>query len=332
MNEREKAYCRIDQWDAAGKGHRVQKIAIWELQSGKFNPNLFIGYNIIVPPEKIDYSATNEHSMDTTGTYLINRPNDIYHILSGSTADRLQYCIDHNIDIINVSLDSGGWYNDIDTPLKEAFIAQGGIIVCSAGNDGSDGLSGLSRDPLTISVGAVKFVEDRIVRESFSSYDDRGTDLNCMGFDGVVPVHKSTPVSGTSFAAPWVGSILAYFRSDFIDRNGRKPTYQETINLIESNCIDIETVGYDVYSGHGILRLPVPTIEDEPPEIDKLRVTVTANSTIANVNGTPYNLVQAPVIVNGRLMLSFKDIAEITGGTVVSYDNETKTAVFDIGC
>lgn len=330
MNERERVYCRVDQWDAAGRGQGKQKIAIWELQSGKCNPKLFISYNVIVPSEKVDYDDIEEHGMDTPGTYMINRPRDEYHILSGSTSERLQYCIDHQIDIINVSLDSGAWYNEKDSSLKAEFLAQGGIIVCSAGNDGKDGLSGLSRDEATISVGAVQYSGDRIVRRHYSSYDTRGTDLDCMGFDGVIPVHRTTAVSGTSFAGPWAGSLLAYYRADFIERNGRRPTYEETLAFIKTNTEDMETEGYDVYSGNGILRLP-EAVYAEPEEPAYNLVTMASGSITALVNGEPVTLAAAPLIAyDGKLMLYMKDVAKLIGGEVLSWDNATKTAVFKL--
>ncbi|WP_139994537.1 copper amine oxidase N-terminal domain-containing protein [Paenibacillus paridis] len=77
--------------------------------------------------------------------------------------------------------------------------------------------------------------------------------------------------------------------------------------------------GYDQRTGHGVFRLPeiiaAPTYDV---------ITATVGSVIGTYNGDRVNLAAAPQLIDGRVFVGLRDVAELFGASV-AWDNAKKT-------
>lgn len=307
-------YTGIDRWHAAGFTGKGIKVLVYEVA----NPTMinYPDYNgKVKDPLGICFSdIPRTHMEDVTDTELYFGPGTVEVIVwRDSLPSALQYCLDHDVDLFNYSA-SGGYSTDEFNELEAKCIANGTFFVCAAGNYGNEGLTPMSRKDTWLSVGALKLSPDGVAGRTFySSYDGYGDDLDVMGFGDIIfpdPHTGSTKgVSGTSFAAPSIVGMLACFKQWFYEKNLRKPTWTETYVFVLDNCKDLEIVGYDAFTGNGVMVMP------EVKPIRRLEVTM--NSVNAFLNGVPKTLVTPPVILDARTQIGLRDISDLSGGTLV---------------
>ncbi len=201
-------------------------------------------------------------------------------------AEGVTWAANNGAHIVNASyaLTSSSSVNSAAAYLKE----KGGIMVVSAGNDGSQWSFGDSIN--LISVSATSSSDQKTSWSSYGSFVDVAapgagiyTTSNGGGY---------AAVSGTSFSAPLTAGILALIKSA-----NWNLTPDQMENILEQSALDLGNGGFDVYYGHGRVdaRAAVllaqqttggadnPTPDATPPSIN-FDLTNTQLSGIASVS------------------------------------------------
>lgn len=318
---RELSYCRVDQWHAAGYTGKGIKVLVYEVA----NPTM-INYpdyaGRVKDPLGICFSSIRgTHMEDVVDTLLLYAPDVEVIVWRDNLPAAVQYCIDNNVDVFNYS--ASGSYNTAEfNALEEKAIANGTLFVCSAGNDGYLGLTGMSQKDTWLSVGALRMdPAGNIGRTYYSSYDGYGNDLDVMGFgDQIFPnTHfpgETKGVTGTSFSSPSVAGMIACYKQWFYEMKSRKPNWTEVYTFILSNCTDLESLGYDQHTGNGIFIMP--EVEKEMEHVVKIKI----GSTNAKLDGQDIQFLIAPQIVQNRTMLGLRDLANLLGAQITLNGDE----------
>ncbi len=167
--------------------------------------------------------------------------------------EALEWAIDNNIDIVNMSL--GGTYNS--KALHEAILQAnnaGIIIVAAAGNQGN-GINTITypaKYPEVISVGAV---DENYKIASFSSRNsqENGIDIVAPGVEVVSLTNDGeyATMSGTSMATPHVTGAFAALKS-----KNKDVTSSELINKIYETATYL---GNKNYYGYGVVNIAKAT-------------------------------------------------------------------------
>lgn len=228
------------------------------------------------------------------GLYSIKALNDLGVGTTGSLIEGIQWAIDQDIDILNLSITTTT--NDVilENSLKTAY-AKGIILVGAAGNMGAEkepSVTYPAKLNTVIAVGAVvtdsltKLPESSIGAEVeiaapgktiFSTYPSEW-DFEDGKQDGY------TTLSGTSMAAPHVTGVLALYKQRFPEMNNK-----ELRALVAGLAKDLGDKGRDTKFGFGLVQY-AKTIEGTP-QIAKtvergkvvLGFTNSANITIVSV-------------------------------------------------
>ncbi|MCG6900791.1 MAG: S8 family serine peptidase [Gammaproteobacteria bacterium] len=217
---------------------------------------------------------------------IINAEGDAF---GSDAAEAIYYAVDNGARIINASwgIPAGGATQAELAVLEQAIqyaASHGVIVVAAAGNSGTEGLYFPASMPETIAVGSSNWLD---VRSDFSSYaspaDQEILDVVAPGeaiwnagvlsaYDAWIlndwllfpefdwePWHPGDDVyiggDGTSFAAPLVSGYLGLILS-------RNPcaTPAQARDILRSSATDIESTGYDVFSGYGRINMVVPDL------------------------------------------------------------------------
>lgn len=156
----------------------------------------------------------------------------------------LQWALEEEVHIVNIS--AGGDYtgNDIQPVLKELY-DKGVVVVCAAGN-ASNFLIFPAEDKHTLAVGAV---DKKLEKARFSNFGPRllvmapGVELlGCWTDNGYAKL------SGTSMAAPIISSILA------LERGIRSINLRDVIAKIAWTSKDMQAFGWDMNTGWGLIE------------------------------------------------------------------------------
>ena len=194
----------------------------------------------------------------------------------------INYAIDNNADIINMSLAAYQEDQLLEESIEEAF-NEDILMIAAAGNEANNGLAYPAAYEQVFSVGAVNIDHTR------SSYSNYGDDLDIVAYVGDDPlleknsVYQSTlacfidycnnnnigsgfssfNLIGTSFAAPQVTSLAALIKS-------KNPEFssQQIIDKIIQSSIDIGEIGKDEQTGYGVINYE-KAMTDEVNESDE---------------------------------------------------------------
>jgi hypothetical protein len=325
LNHKELSLCNAIQWHEAGYKGKGIKIAVKDLSG--INPNLPIFEGKVSDPFQENEIGYNTHVQHVVSVIREVSPEAEIFILGSSWPANLKYCIENEIDLVNVSTtesyDYGPW-----NELEAEAIEKGTFFVCAAGNDGKEGLRGFSNKDTWLSVAAThmqKWNNDKIVRASYSSYDQKieGNHLDVTGFSALTVPHTTqgkTTVTGTSFASPWVVGLLALYRQWFKETYKRKPAFDETMEHVTLNTLDLESPGFDFYTGHGLFSLP-----EVPKEREKIEMFIGKDKGLKN--GQEVALYISPIIQNARTLVGLRDIGELFGFKVTWDGTQEKITI-----
>jgi len=199
-------------------------------------------------------SYYSEHGKATFDTILKTSPNSLIdwvemahstHIgnLASFTAttkygkmDKIEFAeFVKKYDIITVSQE--GTYG---IELENIFFDSGAILISSAGNRGSDGVSGRFKR-IGLSIGAVEFIGSRLETERYSSIGEE-VDFATLHYE----------LEGTSFSAPTFAGMCALIMGRYGIKN------QSEITEIMKSIIPVDygDDGHDPYFGWGVPILP----------------------------------------------------------------------------
>lgn len=151
--------------------------------------------------------------------------------------------------IINLSLGGPSRSKTILGALHKV-IADGGIVVCAAGNDGDFATSWPANDEQTISVAATDKDEKPADFSSPSSVDVAcpGVQILSLYSNGTYAV-----LSGTSMACPWFSGWLAIYFGDLLAAGKPLPNQEHLFGTIEQWTKDIHEPGKDRKTGYGLV-------------------------------------------------------------------------------
>ncbi len=177
-------------------------------------------------------------------------------------AESMQWCIDNDIDVINISLGTGSSDPDFHRLAKIAK-AKGILLFTSAGNRAERGLTKLALNPDWIAVGALRLYNpgksnEYITRASYSSISKANAEVwssvEVTVFSGInIQSPKNTigfAFNGTSCASPLMAGMTTLLKQ-IIDLN------QDSIReLLPKQAHDLGVPGFDVEYGYGMFVLP----------------------------------------------------------------------------
>lgn len=164
----------------------------------------------------------------------------------------IDYAVEQNVDIINMSLGDSTSTSRFEMPLEShlSVAREAGIpVVCAAGNDSVNVANSYPAcSPLTIAVSALN--ESLSFASSYSGYGKEidfcapGSLITSALLDG--QTRETTVKSGTSMAAPHITAAMTYLIMD-------NPTasVQSLYDLLTRYCRDLGEPGKDQYYGNG---------------------------------------------------------------------------------
>ncbi|MDI3480813.1 MAG: hypothetical protein PWQ97_468 [Tepidanaerobacteraceae bacterium] len=323
INRKAFEFCNILTWHKAGYTGKGVKIAHLE---GNFDTALpFFDGKVLDPFNTSVAGLLNVHQQKTCDIIHQVAPDATIYTLPTSypakpgMIESMEFCIKEGIQLASMSL--GG--STIDEVVKEEIKAyQNGVFLLkSAGNEGSRGLNELTKMEHWFSVGACHLTKDKPVRASYSSY---GPELDIMALSNLYVHDAKTPgriftQEGTSFSSPFAAGMLALFYQWFMEAYGRFPFISEAKEFIYDNCLDLEILGFDNYTGYGLFILPPEIPEPEKADIsdkevkNSMRIELHINSNVIKVNGVQKSIDTAPFIKDNRTFVPIRFIAEEMG-------------------
>jgi subtilisin family serine protease len=167
----------------------------------------------------------------------------------------IDLALEHRADIISLSLGTSSPHPELERVCRKA-VAQGTIVVASAGNSGPslDTVLYPAHYDVVISVGAID-ISKQIAR--FSSRGKR-VDVVAPGVQvySCYPGGRYAYLSGTSMAAPYVSGILALYLS--YRRLHEGPQWKEEVLVLKKRlletAVDLGPPGFDFSYGYGLIN------------------------------------------------------------------------------
>ena len=132
---------------------------------------------------------------------------------------------------------------------------KGCFLVHGAGNDGEDGVLNVVKNDVFKAVAAYKLFCGKPKKESFSSV---GEEVDFASLDNLRATWDNKRHTGTSFSAPVFAGMVGLVQDFFIAQIGKQLDYENLLQFIKDNCIDLEETGIDNKSGFGLFILPEP--------------------------------------------------------------------------
>ncbi|MCB5287977.1 MAG: S8 family serine peptidase [Candidatus Cloacimonetes bacterium] len=227
------------------------------------------------------------------------------------------YAADNGCHVINMSWGDPN-YSAIIADACDYAYARGVVLVASAGNDPGDNLSYPAKLSNVISVGAVNSAK---VLTGFSSYG-QDLDLVAPGQD-ILSTYKDSgkdmymQMSGTSMSSPYVAGSVALLLSMV---PGLSPA--EVRARLLGATDDLNTPGFDIYTGHGLLNvkklldnLNPPFVQIDYP-LDQIGITGTTEirGSVYGESFARYTLMYRSI--SNPNLGSWKDIFEHTSQPV----------------
>lgn len=167
----------------------------------------------------------------------------------------MELALENKADIISLSLGTPTAHSELERVCRKA-VAQGTIVVASAGNSGPslDTVLYPACYDIVISVGAID-ISKQIAR--FSSRGKR-VDIVAPGVRvySCYPGGRYAYLSGTSMAAPYVSGILALYLSYRRLHDG--PEWKEEVLVLKKRLLetatDLGAPGFDFNYGYGLIN------------------------------------------------------------------------------
>jgi len=321
LNQKEFEYSNILIWKNWIKNNCKETIKI-----GVFDENVNVNAPYlsgkIKDPFNITSKELNSHGNQVCNIILQACPNAEIHILSSNYPssngkgyiEGLKYCKDNKIPLVNMSMNN--IENDVIRKAELDVYNSSTFLVCASGNFGNK-MSTQAQESQWFSVGAEHLVDGVLVRTDYSSY---GEELDIMNFSGL-EVNGDT-LEGTSFSSPLTVGMIALYWLWFKIIYKRVPTIPEIKEFIFSNCVDLENVGVDSFTGHGNFILPKII-----PEVKNMTIVMKIDSNDIYVDGVKETTTTPARLMNGSTYLPLRLISEKLKGRSIKdlkWNNTTK--------
>ena len=213
--------------------------------SGEFHHGTFVSSVIVDCTPNLN----NIKIMPVKASYNGDGDDDI-----ATWAKGVDYAVEHGAQIINMSLggheevaegDEVKKYEALRAAVKRA-VAAGVTVVVAASNEGS---STSAQSPANIREAiTVAAVDESNTLAEFSNFG-ANVDFSAPGVDiaGALPGGVVSFENGTSFATPHITALCAMIKMAHPDYSP-----QMIEKVLMSNCADLESKGWDYYTGYGI--------------------------------------------------------------------------------
>ena len=252
-----------------GKG---VKVAVIDTGVDKTHTDLKIagGVNVIGQAEQSNYADDNGHGTEVSGVIAAQNnsigvagvaPNVQLYAVKALGSDGvgylsdiiagIQWCINNNIDIINMSFSSPEGDPYLQKAIQLAY-QKGILMVGAAGNDGDPNKDTVEYPAKYDDVIAVGAVDAYLKRASFSGAGST-LEVTAPGV-GILSTAKGNgyvKASGTSFSTPLVAGLLALYKEQYPTKSNA-----EIRQLLDSKAVDLGTKGRDPLYGYGIALAP----------------------------------------------------------------------------
>lgn len=229
----------------------------------------------------------------------------------------VEYSQDDEWDVYTTSL----WFvSDKDKSKQkriDELISKDKIMFCAVGNNGNEKCSATAKTNI-LSIGACKLIKGV---PKLASYSARCEHLDFVSFSNLATDYDIN-ANGTSYAAPLFAGMVVLIQCYFLQTIGRKLTYDELLEYLIRNSIDMGEAGRDNNYGHGLLILP--EVENN------MEIKLKINSNIAYVNGKEVILDTEPIIHNNRTLVPIRFIAENLG-CEVEWDDKGREVIIKKG-
>jgi subtilisin family serine protease len=167
-----------------------------------------------------------------------------------SIIESINYAIDNNASIINMSLGGRGEYQLFNEAISDAYDA-GISIVVAAGNESEsieDNLISPAIHPDVITVAAAN--DQGEVDTEYSNFG-RALEITAPGtlIYSTYPPSTYRTLTGTSMATPIVSGVLGLLKSAH-----PTATQQQLLDAITATALDKNSPGKDIISGYGLIQ------------------------------------------------------------------------------
>ncbi|MGM0876437.1 MAG: S8 family serine peptidase [Bacillota bacterium] len=167
----------------------------------------------------------------------------------GSTTDlanAIDWAIEHNIDILNMSFGFTGSDPIISELLNKAYM-NNMLIVGAAGNEGLNSVAFPASNRNVIAVGAIN------KQKQLAAFSNTGPQLEVTAPGvGVISTYINNQykyMDGTSMATPYVSGYLALLMEKYPTK-----TNAEIRSLLTKNTLDLGVTGRDTKYGYGLIQ------------------------------------------------------------------------------
>jgi len=232
------------------------------------------------------------------------RTVDAGYLQDDDAAAAIIYAADNGAHVINMSWGDPN-YSAIIADACDYAYDKGVVLVASSGNDGSRGISYPAKLSNVISVGSVNHAK---VLSNFSSFGPE-LDLVAPG-EAILSTYKDSgadmymEMSGTSMSAPMVSGSIALLLSLV---PGLSPA--EVRARLLSSTDDINSPGYDQFTGHGLLNtrkllenLDPPFVKiDYPLDQSGITASTDIHGSVYGADFARYTLMYIPLPIQGSI-------------------------------
>lgn len=214
------------------------------------------------------------YSVAPNATYLVGKVMGKDGTGSMRTlADFIDWSVEQGADVINLSLGSPS--STISIAVKSAIdraFDKNVLIVCASGNEDST-VGYPARLEKVLAIGAIDH------NKMDATFQNEGFELDFVA-PGVQILsawlgNETKYASGTSQATPYVTGYAALVRCAYHLKYGVYPTVVELIELIKSNSVDLNSIGFDTVTGHGLPRVDIEGFKLEEEDINDKDLVVT---------------------------------------------------------
>ena len=330
-------------WDAGYTGKNINIMSHEKIQKDYEKTDRW--NNIICPA---GYQGANGSSHGSSVMYILLQvcPDAQYYCYplscSGNAQNAKSACGDFikekNIHLFTTSK-LGSFTSAAQEKIMQECIDAGCTFFAAAGNEGNNGLLGEAKSEKYLAIGGITKDGKEWKKVSYSS---TGKDLDYVSIE--------TYGVGTSYIAPIFCGMCGLVQDFFLKNAGRVLRRHELINFINDNLLDVNTQGFDIYTGYGLFILPDPKtidiakycteiqlpqtnnipLEKENDDVqmeNNIKIEMFIDKKYMYVNGQKIDLDTAPFIKNGRTFVPIRFISEYLGHQIEWNDKEQKVII-----
>ena len=178
-----------------------------------------------------------------------------------NVAKAIHYAVEHNADVINLSLSSEDPNHTItilDEAIEEA-VSKGVVVVAAAGNQGGDTADRYPANKDNVLTITSVDSSDKIAENANTGAD---VDFALPGVLILAPYKRLMMVdSGTSLAAPHAAAAAALLKSWCKHLN-----QDQVVDILKQYSVDLGAKGFDNTYGWGMINLSKFNVNATPPE------------------------------------------------------------------